>query len=97
MTRSSYIQAASRSLPETSALLPSETNDAMPRPESRAMSSIAMPTPPDCDPMASPPEGGRPRVKVALREMAGSFAMTPRQFGPTIRMLCLRAAATISS
>ena len=54
----SSIHAASRSLPETSALLPSETKDASPTPDSRARSSRAMPTPPDCEATARPPGGG---------------------------------------
>ena len=46
-----------------------------------------MPTPPDCEATASPPGGGTMRVKVALRRMPGSLLITPRQLGPTSRML----------
>jgi hypothetical protein len=91
VTVGSSSQAASRSLPETSALLPREMNELMPRPSSRARSRNAIPTPPDCDATASPPGGGTLRVKVALRRTAGSLTITPRQLGPISRMSCSRA------
>ena len=96
MTWGSSIQASSRSLPETSALLPSEMNAWTPSPSSRATSSRAIPTPPDCEATARPPGGGTVSENVALRRMAGSLVITPRQFGPTRRMLFSRATRTIS-
>ncbi len=55
-----------------------------------------MPTPPDWEATATPPCGGRVRVKVAFRLTPGRFASRPRQFGPTTRMLWRRAIRTIS-
>ena len=82
--------------PETSALLPSEMNAWTPSPSSRATSSRAIPTPPDWEATARPPGGGTVRENVALRRMAGSLDITPRQFGPTRRMLFSRATRSIS-
>jgi hypothetical protein len=46
-------------LPLTSALLPIDTNDEMPAPRRSASAAMAIPTPPDCDAMAIPPERNR--------------------------------------
>src|SRR6185503_9966688 len=93
---SSY-QYASRSLPLTSALLPSDTNVDTPVPVRAADSRIAMPTAPDWDAMASPPGAGSDGAKVALSRTDGSVLTIPRQFGPTRRRPLARASRTISA
>ena len=93
MTSGSSIQAASRSLPETSALLPSDKKACTPSPSSRARSSSAIPTPPDCEATARPPGGGTAGEKVAFSRTCG--AMRPRQFGPRTRTVWRRAASSI--
>ena len=55
-----------------------------------------MPTPPDCEATARPPGGGTDPLKVASREMSGRLLISPRQFGPTIRMLRRRARSSIA-
>src|SRR5207248_9297267 len=82
---SSY-QYESRSLPDTSALLPSDTKLDSPTPVRVAWSRMVMPTAPDWEPTASPPAGGVAAAKVARIRTAGSVLSTPRQFGPTSRI-----------
>ena len=60
------------------------------------MSMSAMPTPPDCEAIARPPGGGTASLNVALSRSSGSLLITPRQLGPTSRMLCDRARSSIS-
>ena len=58
----------SRSLPETSALLPRLANVRMPSPRSSAWSRIVTPIAPDCDRNAMPPGRGNVRANVAFIE-----------------------------
>ncbi len=83
----SSAQCSMRSLPETSALLPTLTNCETPTPSSLAWSRIARPSAPDCDEKATLPKGGSAVAKVALSDTSGSALTTPRQLGPTMRML----------
>nr|WP_254185596.1 hypothetical protein [Nocardioides panacis] len=92
-TSGSSCHADSRSLPDTSALLPSDTKAATPSPRSRAASSRATPTPPDCEPTASVPGAGRTAPKVASSRVPRRLLSSPKQFGPTRRMSCARATA----
>ena len=75
---------SSRSLPDTSALSPSETNEEMPMPSRVSCSSRAVPIPPDCTARPARPAAGRLAAKVAFRPMPGTA--TPRAAGPTSRM-----------
>src|SRR5690606_12117461 len=86
-----------RSLPETSALLPSDTKLEIPQPLWEAWSSTAMPTAPDCEATASPPARGGSGAKLASSLTFGSVLMTPRQFGPTSRIPAERAIRTSSA
>ena len=74
---------SSRSLEDTSALFPTETNPDSPRPWRRACSSTASPSAPLCDEKPIVPCGNAPGAKVAFSPKAGTA--TPRQFGPSIR------------
>src|SRR5687768_17906989 len=80
MTRvlGSSAQYEIRSLPETSALLPTETNDEMPRLSASTWSRIARPSAPLCVSMATLPGGGQLSAKVAFSDTAGSVLSTPR-------------------
>jgi hypothetical protein len=93
---SSY-QYDSRSLPLTSALLPSETKLDSPAPVREAWSRMVMATAPDWEATASPPGAGVASAKVACSRTAGSVLSTPRQFGPTSRMPLARAMRTSSA
>ncbi len=86
LVRSSCSQYSSRSLPETSALFPSEANIDRPSPRSRIAASTASPSAPDCDEKAMFPGSGVVDEKVACRLMEGSVLMTPMQLGPTMRI-----------
>jgi hypothetical protein len=79
-------QYSSRSLPETSALLPSETNIDKPRPRSRINARIASPRAPDCDENAIGPDSGSVAENEAWSRTDGSMLMMPMQLGPTSRM-----------
>ena len=87
MTRvaGSSSQYSIRSLPETSALLPIETNWVRPIPRSAATFKIATPSAPDW--LTKPIEPARAGVgaKVALRRTSGAVLITPMQLGPIIR------------
>ena len=87
MTRvpGSSSQYSTRSLPETSALLPIEANWVKPIPRSAAAFKIATPSAPDW--LTNPTVPGRAGVgaKVALSDTAASVLITPMQLGPTIR------------
>jgi len=93
MTRvaASFSQYSSRSLPETSALLPTLTNCEMPSPSAPAVSRIASPSAPLCDENATGPAGGQAGANVASRPTPASVFKTPRQLGPTRRMPWRRA------
>jgi hypothetical protein len=76
---------------ETSALFPRLTNFENPIPSPIAQSSTAVQSAPDCEKKEMFPLGGVPREKEALSE--AWVLMSPRQFGPRIRIPASRAAA----
>ncbi len=78
-------QCSSRSLPETSALLPIETNWVRPMPSERATLRMATPRAPDWLTKPTPPRSAGTGAKVALSEIAGSVLMIPMQLGPIMR------------
>ena len=90
-------QYSSRSLPETSALLPMEANCVSPTPRSAATFKIATPRAPDW--LTKPIEPGRAGVgaKVAFKRTSGSVLITPMQLGPTMRMPCSRTRSRTSA
>ena len=90
-------QYSSRSLPETSALLPTLMKWRMPMPRLRAWSRMATPRAPDCDEKATLPAGGQTGAKVASSCTSGSVFTRPRQLGPTRRMPKRRARRSTSS
>ncbi len=79
-------QNSSRSLPDTSALLPTLMKCETPMLRVAAYCRIASPSAPLCDDTATLPAGGAVGANWALRRTASSVLMTPRQLGPTIRM-----------
>jgi len=95
MTRvpGSFSHHSMRSLPETSALLPTLTNCEMPSPSAPAVSRIASPSAPLCDENATVPAGGQAGANVASSSTPRSVLSTPRQLGPTSRMPCRRAVS----
>ena len=90
--RSSCSHHSSRSLVETSARSPTETNSDTP--SCRAAACPSSPSPPDCEPIASPPAGTLALVNVVFRLTCPSVFSTPHDSGPTIRN---PAPRTISS
>ena len=74
-------QYCNRSLPETSALLPTLTKDERPRPSSLAYSMIARPNAPLCEDMATRPGSGATGPKVALSRTSGSRLRMPEAVG----------------
>ena len=91
---SSPCQNCSRSLPDTSARLPAETNVDRPSPRFAASARIAMPSMPDWQKKPIRPGGGTTGAKVAFIRTAGSVFTRPRQFGPSTRIPAPRASAT---
>ncbi len=89
----SFSQYSSRSLPETSALLPTLTKCEIPSPSAPAVSRIASPSAPLCDENATCPAGGHAGANVASSRMPLSVFRTPRQLGPTMRMPYLRVVS----
>ncbi len=85
-TSSLSSQYSSRSLPETSVLLPIETNMETPRPQPAASARIASPSAPDWEISPTLPRAGTAAAKVALSRTSGSVLITPMQLGPTMRM-----------
>ncbi len=83
---SSASQYRNRSLPETSALLPTDTKLEMPMPRLVLSSINEMPRAPDWVMNATLPGLGSTGAKIAFMRTAGSVLATPMQFGPTIRM-----------
>ena len=81
---SSISQYWRRSLPDTSALLPTLTNVEMPRLRSPARARMASPSAPLCDDIAMRPGGGNTGEKDAFIRIAGSVFSSPMQFGPII-------------
>ncbi len=77
----------SRSLPLMSALLPSETKLESPRSLLLASARMAIPSPPDWDAKPTRPAIGTSAANVAFIDTAGAVFKTPKQLGPTMRML----------
>ena len=94
--RSSCSKKHSRSFGLTSSLFPTDTKADRPRPAARVCSPSTTPTAPDWETRASRPGSGSGKAKVAFILISGSVFATPRQFGPTIRIPCLRATLSIS-
>src|SRR4051794_30187424 len=82
---SSSCQYCSRSLPETSARLPAETNVDRPRPRRDTDSRIAVPSAPDWQKKPTRPWGGIDGDREALSCNSGAVLMMPRQLGPMRR------------
>src|SRR3954451_5665389 len=80
---SSSSHHSSRSLEETSALLPTDTKEVTPRPVASARSSSASPSAPLCEEKPILPGGKLRGAKVALRRAA--VEAMPRQLGPERR------------
>ena len=83
--RSSCSQHSSRSLVETSARLPSETNIETPSCRAAARPSSPIPTAPDGEPIASAPARTRASLNVAFRLTSAAVFSTPNELGPTSR------------
>ncbi len=79
----------------TSLIPPSDATCEKPILRAVAQSSTAVASAPDWVTKARSPTGGVKCAKLALRPAAGE--MRPRQFGPTMRKRCGRAAASIFS
>jgi hypothetical protein len=91
-------QYSSRSLPEMSALFPTDTNVEMPSPSRSTCSSTARPSAPDCDDIDTRPGRGNVVENVVfIRTSPALPFIRPMQFGPTSRMPCARARASSSS
>ena len=85
-----------KSLPDRSALLPTETNDDSPTPRRLAASMIAIPRPPLCDMKPTRPGTAAGGAKVALSRTSGAVLSTPRQLGPTSRIPASRQTSSSS-
>ena len=92
---SSSSHHSSRSLVETSALLPIETNAERPRPRDSAASRRASPSAPLCEEKPMLPAGAERAAKVAFR--LGPATAMPRQLGPISRAPCERTSASSCS
>ena len=90
-------QYSSRSLAETSAVLPTETNCESPRPSPAAMLSTATPSAPDWLTKPIAPGSGGVGEKVASSRTSAAVLKTPMQFGPTSRPPAARTRALSSS
>ena len=93
----SWSQYSSRSLPEMSALLPTDTKVDNPRPRSLACSMTASPSAPDCDENAIRPGIGNVDENVPFMRTPSVAFMIPMQLGPTTRMPWERTMAMSSS
>src|SRR5664279_5071153 len=78
---SSSCQNCNRSLPETSARLPAETNVDNPSPRRETDSKIAVPNAPDWQKNPTRPCGGMVGEREAFNCRSGSVLMMPRQLG----------------
>ncbi len=85
-----------KSLPDRSALFPTETNDDRPTPSRPAASMIAMPSPPLCDRKPTFPGIAGCGANVALRRTSGCVLMSPRQLGPISLIPDVRQISTSS-
>src|SRR5688500_7665576 len=79
-----------------SALLPTDTKVAIPRPSELATSMIASPSAPLCDETPTRPRGGTPGAKVASSNTAAFVLAMPMQFGPINLMPAPRQTFTNS-
>jgi hypothetical protein len=79
-----------KSLPDRSALFPTETKDESPEPSACARAITANPRPPLWDRKPMRPGIGRSGAKVASRLTSAAVLITPMQFGPTSRMPACR-------
>src|SRR6185312_324274 len=93
--RSSDCQYWSRSLPETSARFPAETNEDRPSPRPAASARIAMPSAPDWQKNPTRPGGGTTGARVPLSRTARLVLTSPRQLGPITRIPFALARATM--
>src|SRR5215470_14472439 len=84
---SSDSQYCNKSLPETSALLPTLAKDETPRPSCLARLTRAMPSAPDCELMAMFPAGGSIGVKAPSMRTSSDVFTSPEQFGLRRRAL----------
>jgi len=82
----SVSQYWSRSLPDTSALLPTLMKVENPNWRSAASARTARPSAPLCEDIARLPEAGKTGEKDAFRRTSGSAFSNPMQLGPIIRM-----------
>ena len=87
-------QYCNRSLPETSARLPAETNVENPIPRVTAYSRITSPSAAEWEKNPTLPRGARVGPRLALRRTSGLVFMKPRQLGPTSRTPCARTSST---
>ena len=96
MTRvcGSSSQYSRRSLPDTSALLPTLTNVESPIWRWAARPRIAMPRAPLCDESATCPPGGKTGENDAFSRTSALMLSSPMQLGPTIRIPYPRAFST---
>src|SRR5258706_15555942 len=94
---SSDSQYCNRSLPETSALLPTLTNDETPRPSCPACAIRAKPNAPDCELIAMLPAVGSTGAKVPSIRISEAVLTRPIQFGPTRRIPDARQTASSSA
>jgi hypothetical protein len=83
--RASSSQNWSRSLPEMSALSPSETNDDTPRSSRRASSRNDAPSDPDCIDTPTGPAFSVPGARWASNGASSAVVKTPMLPGPMIR------------
>ncbi len=99
MTRvsGSSSQYSSRSLPDTSALLPTLTKPERPICRSAASRRMAMPSAPLCDDSATWPAGGNTGENDAFNRTPGVMFSRPMQLGPTMRIPCPRTFSTSAS
>ncbi len=86
----------SRSLPEMSALSPSDTKVDTPIPSVCTRSRIDDPSEPDCSENPTPPSGSVPGTSVACIATSGLATSTPRLPGPIMRIPYRRQWATSS-
>ena len=91
----SATRKSSTSPKSTSAAAPRDTTLLKPTPEGFAQSRIAVQIAPDCDTSASLPGSAGTGENVAFSP--ASVRISPRQFGPSRRRPCRRAAASASA
>jgi hypothetical protein len=84
-------------LPETSTLLPTDTNEDSPSPMSDAYCITASPSAPLCDRNPTRPGGGYRVENVPFSRTSDAVFTIPMQFGPMIRIPYERARSTSST